>query len=414
MLPGKGLYAQHVRTVVTETRGVNTLSEEEARAGRPVHLEGMIMYCSEDEETYCMLRDQTGAVRIREPRGALEPGMIVDVKGRTEYEGEPVIGTGATIRLKKKETVPEPLRTVEQIRSLSLDDSEKAYPILLEGIITYCSNPNRESTFCFVQDHTSGIFFFYDGELPQYGSRVEIEGVSTRGWFAPDIRRGASMVVKGMAQLPAPSTQPMVYLLKGKEDSKWIEVEGLVESAYLVNTFEHVGLALEVSTTDNKPLTIFVNQDTIPEGIKAAVVRIQGVAGGSFNLNRQLIGVVVLVPSSEFIEVVKPGIEDPFRELIKRPLNDILAFSLNPEDGHIIHVGGVVTYIHPDGGIVIQDEYAGMKVHSEVPVEIGDSVLVAGYPKFGERAPFIENADIRVLGKALHPPRPDPVQMDSA
>jgi len=413
VLPVKGLYAQQIHALFTETSSVNSLPPEEARGGASVRLEGMIMYCSVYEATYCMLRDDTGATLIKNPNRALEAGMIVEVIGNTIYENEPIVGEGAQIVLKRRDAVPEPLRTVEQVRSLSLEESEKAYPIQLEGIITYCAPQDRLETFCFLQDSTSGIFFLFDKGLPQYGSSVEIQGVSTRGWFAPDIRRGASLVVKGEAQLPAPSTQPMIYLLKGKEDSKWIEIEGFVEAAYMAESDEHIGLVLEVSTTDDKPLTIYVNHDRVPEDIKAAVVRIQGVAAGYFNLNRQLIGVIVYVPSGEFIDIVKPGIEDPFSEIEKRSLNNILAFSLNPEDGHIIHVGGVVTYIYPDGGFVIQDDYAGIKVHSEESVTLGDSVLAAGYPKFGERAPFIENADIRVLGTARRPPVPDPVQMDS-
>ena len=152
----------------------------------------------------------------------------------------------------------------------------------------------------------------------------------------------------------------MIYLLKGKEDSKWVEVEGLVEAAYISNDREHVGLTLKISTSAVKPLTVFINHNELPENLKAAVVRVQGVAAGFFNVDKQLIGVVLRVPSIEFLEVVKPGIEDPFKELQARPLNKILAFSLNPEDGHIIHVGGVVTYIYPEG-FVIQDKQGAIR-----------------------------------------------------
>ena len=204
VFPGKGLYGQQIGTPLTETKAVNDLPEEEAGKGVAVRLEGMIMHCSEYDVTYCMLRDHTGAISIKSPNIVLEPGMIVDVSGRTIYEREPVIEEGAVINVIRKEVLPEPLRTVEQVRSLSLEDSELAYPIHLEGVITYCTSPDKLDRYCFLQDNTSGIFVLHDGALPKHGSLVEIRGLSTRGWFAPDIRRGTSLVVKGEAPLPAP------------------------------------------------------------------------------------------------------------------------------------------------------------------------------------------------------------------
>ena len=407
------LVGQQVQLPLTETIDLNALSEEEASGGIPVQLNGMIMYCVEYAAVYCVLRDKTGAILVKDPTVTLEPGTLVEVKGYTRYEMHTIIGEGAEIQVVGQDEVPRPLETVEQVRSLSLDDSELAFPIRLKGVITHCSASSRPDPFCFLQDHTGGIFFNYDGTLPEYGAFVEIEGVSAKGWFAPDIRRGASITVLGEAPLPEPSEQPMIYLLKGKEDSKWVEVEGLVETAYISEEAEHFGLALEVSTTDDKPLIIFINHDEIPANIQAAVVRVEGVAGGFFNLNRQLIGIVVRAPSMDFLEVVKPGIEDPFTELPIRPLNKILAFSLNPEEGHIIHVSGTVTHKNPGENFVIQDLHGALRVNSDTSVDVGDSVQVVGYPKFGQRSPFIENATVRNLGKSSNPPRPEQIAINS-
>ena len=412
-LADEASYARQAQLPITETRALKALPEQEASSGIQVRLQGMVMYCANFEVTHCMLRDQTGAVLIKDPATPLEPGMIVDVHGRTIYENHTKVGAGAEVRIIRKVPLPEPMKTVAEVRSLSLDESNLAYPIHLQGIITYCSPATREDPFCFLQDDTGGIFFFYDGDLPEYGTEAEIRGVSSRGWFAPDIDRGASLKVKGQASLPAPSALPMIYLLKGKEDSKWVEIEGLIEAAYVTDVPEHVGLTLEVSTTDDKPLIIFINHDEVPQNLKAAVVRVQGVAAGFFNQNRQLIGVNVRVPSMGFIEIKKPGIEDPFTELPRRPLNKILAFSLNPEDGNIIHVGGAVTYIYPEGDFVIQDNHGAIRVNTEDSVSLGDTVQVAGYPKFGDRTPFIENASVNVLGKAIHLPKPATQRFDS-
>ena len=416
---GTPLYAwQQSADPLKEIRAVNALSVTEASNRASVRLEGMIMYCTDGTVPYCMLRDATGAILLKDPSVELEPGMVVLVEGHTIFEKHTKVDKGASIQVLTKTTPPTPLRTVQQIRSLSPEESNLAYPIQIKGVITYCTWGNRVDQFCFVQDDTGGIFFIYDEALPEPGSIVEISGVSARGWFAPDIARGASLRVTGSSARPAPSEQPLTYLLRGKEDSKWVQVEGLVENAYLCveapcNTDEHYGLVLEISSSDDKPLTIFINHDKIPEGIKASVVHIQGVAAGFFNAGRQLIGIVVRVPSIENIQFIKPGIEDPFIELQKRALNEVLAFSLNPEDGHIIHAGGVVTHIYPDSHFVIQDDRGAMRVTTVANVSIGDTVQVAGFPRLGDRVPYLENATIRNLGSALLPPLPIPQKMDS-
>ena len=414
------VYAQQINHPLSEIRAINSLSEEEFGQGRSVQLEAMTMYCTKKAITRCMLRDQTGAMLIESPEIPLEPGMVVSIEGRAVHEkltewdgGYPKIEPGATIQILRQDPLPEPLKTVRDARSITLEEAALAYPVHLRGIVTYCSYTNKRGPVCFFQDETGGIVFAIDENIPEYGSLVEIYGLTMQGWFGPDIKRGPSLKVIAKEGLPAPSEQSIAYFLKGKEDAKWVEVEGFVEGAYLTDEMEHTGLLLEISSRDDKPLKILVNHDDVPRGILASLVRVQGAAAGMFNGNRQLIGLMLRVPSIEFVQQIDTGIEDPFSELDRRPLNNVLAFSPNPKDGHMIHAGGVVTYIYPEGALVIQDDYGAMHVNAEATVEIGDTVQVAGFPKFGDKMPFIENAIVRSLGKALHPPKPVPQRLDS-
>ena len=115
------LYAQQDQLLLTETRALRALTEKEASKGTPVNLEGMIMYCAGFDVTYCMLRDHTGGVLIQDPAMLLEPGMIVAVDGHTMYMKQTWVATGARIQVLGKEPLPPSLKTVEQVRSLSLD-----------------------------------------------------------------------------------------------------------------------------------------------------------------------------------------------------------------------------------------------------------------------------------------------------
>src|ERR1035438_6772801 len=79
---------------------------------------------------------------------------------------------------------PHLLRTVAQVRALTLEQARQKYPIHLKGVITYRS-PEYQVTF--FQDATAGIYVFdqqSDLQIPA-GSLVEVDGNTTPGEFAP-------------------------------------------------------------------------------------------------------------------------------------------------------------------------------------------------------------------------------------
>src|SRR6266536_2249069 len=120
------------------------------------------------------------------------------------------------------------LTNVAQIRELTLDEARRKHPIRLDGVIPYRA-PAYMVTF--FQDTTAGIFVFIPSSDPQVktGSRVEVEGNTTPGHFAPSIEH-ARIRVLGNAALPSPALKTLEDLLSGREDSQWIETRGIVHS----------------------------------------------------------------------------------------------------------------------------------------------------------------------------------------
>ena len=170
------IYAQRQSHPLNEIRALNSLSEQEIGTGIPVQLEAMIMYCNTYTATQCMLRDQTGAMLLEAPEIPLERGMVVSVKGRAVHTkhtpldgGYPKIEAGATIEIIRQDPLPEPMKTVSEVRSLSLEEAERAYPVQLTGIVTYCSFTNKRGPVCFFQDGTGGIVFAIDENVPNTG-----------------------------------------------------------------------------------------------------------------------------------------------------------------------------------------------------------------------------------------------------
>src|ERR1035438_7518440 len=116
---------------------------------------------------------------------------------------------------------PHLLRTVAQVRALTLEQARQKYPIHLKGVITYRA-PEYQVTF--FQDETAGIFVWVqqsDLQMP-VGSLVEVDGNTTAGDFAPSIEH-ARLRVLGRAALPAPRPKSLQDLLTGQEDSQWID-----------------------------------------------------------------------------------------------------------------------------------------------------------------------------------------------
>jgi hypothetical protein len=126
---------------------------------------------------------------------------------------------------------PHLLRTVAQVRALTLEQARQKYPIHLKGVITYRA-PEYQVTF--FQDETAGIFVWVEQAELQItvGSLVEVDGSTTPGDFAPSIEH-ARIRVLGRAALPAPRRKSVEELLTGQEDSQWIEIHGIVHSVAL-------------------------------------------------------------------------------------------------------------------------------------------------------------------------------------
>ncbi|MBX2821155.1 MAG: response regulator [Rhodothermaceae bacterium] len=307
------------------------------------------------------------------------------------------------------------LRTAAEVRNLPQEEANKGYPVLIQGVITYCSN--RLITSCFVQDDTEGVYIHSTKELPEDGSLVIVRGKTVQQGFAPNIDFGASVEVLGTSPYPDPSPRPPFFLMKGKEDSKWVEVSGMVHAAYIDSSRAFEGLYLHLKTTNNDRITLLIKTQHIPPRIIGSFVSVQGVAGGTFNLENQLTGIILFVPDMELLTIHTPGIDAPFEELPTLPISEVLSFKFNPQEGHYVKVKGVVTFIHPDGRFAIRDSSGSLMVQasSEAPsaLSVKDSVEAAGFPYIGMVSPLLEDATFINHGPAQRSFQPSLTTLDS-
>ena len=307
------------------------------------------------------------------------------------------------------------LRSIADVRMLSQEEANKGYFAELRGVVTYCFNHN--STSCFLQDESDGIFAFAVSNPPPAGSQVILRGTTRDSGYAPSINPGSVVEIVGPPLFPQPSSRPPFYLMKGKEDSKWVEISGMVHSAKLDTTHIFKGLSLQLKTTNNDRVTVEINTDTIPSNIVGSFVRIKGVAGGNFNPDFQLTGIIIRSPSEEFLTMLSPGVENAFQELPLVPISQVLAYKSAPDEGHFVRVAGIVTFKNPNGQFALMDSTGSLMVqasHEQVnSLMPQDSLEVIGFPNIGLVSPLLEDAAYINHGRASYSPLSTRSSLDS-
>src|SRR5579863_3302609 len=117
------------------------------------------------------------------------------------------------------------LTTAEQVRKLSLDEARRGYPVRLRAVVTYWDPPNQDY---YVQDSTAGIYVHETQGKFQFkpGQLLEVEGVTEEPDFAPQIGEPRYRAL-GQAAPPQAKRVSLEALESTREDSQWVEFEGI-------------------------------------------------------------------------------------------------------------------------------------------------------------------------------------------
>src|SRR6266702_8500386 len=136
--------------------------------------------------------------------------------------------TGVEIPTRPGASLPL-LTRASEIHALSPREAARGYPVRLRAVVTYYGGRGLEF---FVQDSSGGIYVEAGNTevAVQAGQEVEVNGVTAPGEFAPHIESPQVRVI-GWGQFPKPKKTSIEHLLTGREDSQWVELEGVVRDA---------------------------------------------------------------------------------------------------------------------------------------------------------------------------------------
>ena len=345
-----------------------------------------------------LLKDASGSVLLHPARSELlRTGDNLEVAGFVSRHGdtrtlEECIGTQPAA----ESLLPLPtLTSVRQVHVLSEREAKKAYPVRLDAVVTYF-NPAGPNLV--VQDETDGIYVSgLDRAAPALtpGQLVTVEGVTGPGDFAPIVTQPRVRVM-GRRALPPPWHVDVEQLVTGSVDSIWVETAGIV---YAMGTGE-AGPLLKLRA-GNREIELTLPRSTrLPASLLYSHVRIQGVAAPKFNSLRQILGVQIRVPGTQFIKVESGAVPPP-----PRKVGELLQYVPGFVSDAPVRILATVTLAHPHGPTFMSDETGGVMIlnHPESHVDAGDRVEVTGYQEAGLFKPILRDAQLRRLGRGAAP-----------
>lgn len=288
------------------------------------------------------------------------------------------------------------LTTALQVRQLTAQQADQHLPVRLRGTVTFF---DAKLFSRFIQDDTSGIYL-RESNIKRAlvpGEIVEVEGTTTRGEYAPSIKPSQIRVV-GEGQLPAANRKTFNQLASGREDSQFVEVEGIVRSIHFEAVSQHH--LIEIATGGGR-LTVYIKElpGVKTDALVASTVRVRGVCSTLFNRQRQLFAIRLMVPRAEDFVVVQPSPADPF-SIPAQSLGSLLQFTPQGTYGQRVKISGTVIYQQPGQAVYVADEKYGLYVQTKqaTPLNLGDHVQVLGFPAQGQYTPVLQDAIYRKTG----------------
>jgi len=310
--------------------------------------------------------------------------------------GGPRIARGA-----ETATIPR-LTLAQQARSLTPEEANRHYPVKLHGVLTWVD----EAGF-FLQDVSAGIAINFPGHpRVTVGQFVLVEGMSECPDFAPQIK-ATRITVLGSARLPTPRYPTFEQMASTREDSQWVEVEGIVRAVILDQ--------VDASSRAVPALIMVVNGGQIIADVPGlsgeaaaklvdAKVKMRGNCGAVYNQKSQWVGVRLFVPNTQQIEILEPAHDEPFSSPL-RTVAGLMRFHPTDAGGHRVRIQGVVTAQRLGESLAVADETGALLAWTTqlTPVQPGDRVELLGFLGVGRYTYVLENAEFRLIAQGHVP-----------
>jgi len=190
------------------------------------------------------------------------------------------------------------LRTIREVNQLSNIEARNAYPVQLEGTVTY-SDP--EWGLLFVEDPTGAIYVNVHGMSTSFptGNRVKIEAVTGPG-DVDTVLVNPHIEILGRGDLPAAEHRKLSDIGAQKADSRFVQTRGVLRAG----DQPWKRICFRLFDGDISALVV-VPQVGNAEArrLVGATVRVRGVSGVHIDQKGKVVGALIFVNRLEDIEV---------------------------------------------------------------------------------------------------------------
>lgn len=348
----------------------------EVRDETVVHLSGQLH--SADTNSTISIGKASLAVTLAAP--AFEGDYLADVvgfwsAGRIE---------DAIVRAAPKALAPRgSIRHIAELKRFTAARTAVHLPVSVRGVVTY---HDPDWGLLFVQEKDAGIFVDVHNETLQLkpGDRVQIDGESSLGDFAPSIV-DPLIAVLGHGALPQPAQLGVLTEDLDAYDSRWCTIRGIVHAVQ-----PNAGHTLLRVRSGGSDLIVTLPEVIPGTGLVDREVAISGTFGVLFNDRKQKIGNQMFTPSLAFIRPV--GVAPAGATVYT--IGSLQRYNPNLDTRHSIVVHGVVVLKSKSDDLYVQDNTGGIEVRGVGPFNVsdGDEISVRGFVVLGDYSPVLEDA----------------------
>ena len=302
------------------------------------------------------------------------------------------------------DSAPVVYRTAASVSALSPDQASKAEPVELRGVVTRCTERGLA-----LQDRTGAIWVAWlpPGEPIHAGDEIEVNGAVHPGVFSPMVKTN-SVRKLGRSALPQPESVTFRQLSTGDKENLYVSIIGVIRTAGIrPNASNLQKLWLKIEMADGIIYASLPAEYTkATEKLIDSVVRIDGAAACTKNMNRQITSPTLLVQGTQNITVLQPPPQNLFA-LALTPIGRLMQYRSGTDYYHRVRIAGTVTYYKPGESLIVEDGGRALFVMTaESPdIKLGDRIEAIGFPAPRDSGPILQDAILRDVapGQQLRP-----------
>ena len=240
---------------------------------------------------------------------------------------------------------------------------------------------------------------FSENGKPQVGAKLEVQGHTSPGGYAPVIT-ALQITRMGDAPLPPPQPVSLSAVTRGQFDCQSVELRGVGRRVHRSDP-EEGELRMEIATPDgNFSAMVMSSLGFNPQELIDASLLLRGVAFTFFTTRGEANGVLLRVIDARNIEITRPAAPDPFNV----PEVDPLALRPFRKTGPVLHrqkLTGTVTMERPGDFFYVQmaDRAVRVNTRSTEPLTAGDIVDVSGFVDYSRDFGAMTEALYRSAGQ---------------